>query len=140
MSSSIRLLMVWVVTFSLLVVLAGRSFADDVVIAPPKVKVQAPDARPRTINIIIKDHRFEPAELTLMPQDKVILRVTNTDSSAEEFESVHLKREKVVPGNGTIDIGVGPLRPGVYDFFGDYHKDTAQGKIIVPSYGKDYDK
>jgi hypothetical protein len=42
-----------------------------------------------------------------------------------------LKREKIVLGNSTIKIVLAPLVPGEYKFFGDFHQETAQGKIIV---------
>jgi len=126
-------------------VLAALSFllpmaahADTIVVDPPKTVIQSPDVRPRTLEIVIKDHRFSPSAITLMPQERVILRVINKDDSAEEFESHYLKREKVIPGNSSADIAIGPLKPGVYDFKGEFHEDTAQGRITVPQLGWNY--
>ena len=81
--------------------------------------------------LTIKDHRFEPTELTLPAATKVKLVVKNLDATAEEFESAELHREKVVAAGAQIVVNVGPLKPGVYKFFGDFHKDTAQGQITV---------
>jgi len=36
-----------------------------------------------------------------------------------------------VPPKAQITIFVGPLQPGRYPFFGDFHKDTAQGVLIA---------
>jgi hypothetical protein len=112
--------------------------ADTIEVPPPKKVIESPDARPRTLEIVIKDHRFTPSAITLMPQERVILRVINKDDSAEQFESHYLKREKIVPGNSSADIAIGPLKPGVYDFKGVFHSDTAQGRITVPQLGWNY--
>ncbi|MBI3420121.1 MAG: cupredoxin domain-containing protein [Proteobacteria bacterium] len=125
----------FVAVLSLLLVLAGKSFADTEVLPPPKVIVQSPDTRPRSIIVIIKDHRFEPEQITLIPGEKVILHIVNKDDSVEEFESRYLKREKIIPAGGVVDIAVGPLKPGVYDFIGEYHADTCQGRVVVPQPG-----
>ena len=55
----------------------------------------------------------------------------NRDATPEEFESNELNREKIVTGNGTITILLGPLEPGRYPFFGDFHQETAQGVLIA---------
>lgn len=81
--------------------------------------------------LVIKDHRFEPAELQLPAGKKVRLIVENQDASPEEFESHPLNREKVIAGNSTASIYVGPLEPGRYPFFGEFNEATAQGVIVV---------
>lgn len=81
--------------------------------------------------LVIKDHKFTPAELTIPAGVKVKLIVDNQDATPEEFESHELNREKVIPGNSQAKIFVGPLQPGVYPFFGEFNEATAQGKLIV---------
>jgi plastocyanin len=81
--------------------------------------------------ILIKNHRFEPAELTVPAGKKIKLIINNTDSTPEEFESHELKREKVIPGNAKATIFIGPLTPGKYPFFGEFNEATAKGIIIV---------
>jgi heme/copper-type cytochrome/quinol oxidase subunit 2 len=81
--------------------------------------------------ITIKDHKFEPAELTIPANQKVKLKVVNADTTPEEFESHELNREKVIPGGATANIFVGPLKAGTYPFFGEFNPKTAQGKLIV---------
>ena len=81
--------------------------------------------------LIIKEHRFTPAELQVPAGQKVRLLVKNEDSTPEEFESTELHREKVVPPGQEIVIIVGPLDAGTYPFFGDFHKESAQGKLIA---------
>lgn len=81
--------------------------------------------------LTIKDHRFEPGEITIPADTKVVLTVKNLDPTPEEFESVDLHREKVVPGGQQTIIYVGPLKPGRYEFFGDFNPKTARGAIVV---------
>jgi plastocyanin len=81
--------------------------------------------------LTLREHRFEPAELTVPAGRKVKLIIDNQDATAEEFESYELNREKVVPPKAQITIFVGPLQPGRYPFFGDFHKDTANGVLIA---------
>ena len=81
--------------------------------------------------ISIKDHQFTPASLEIPANTKVKLIVKNEDATPEEFESHELNREKVIPGNSTANIFVGPLAAGEYKFFGEFHEKTAQGKLVV---------
>ncbi len=81
--------------------------------------------------LAIKDHKFDPAELNVPANTKIKLLVENQDSTPEEFESADLNREKVVTGNNTITVYLGPLDAGKYHFFGDFHQETAQGDLIV---------
>lgn len=83
------------------------------------------------INLEIRDHLFYPAELVVPANQKVKLLITNNDSSAEEFESYELNREKIIPGNSKAVIFIGPLAPGEYPFFGEFFPKTAQGKVIA---------
>ena len=85
--------------------------------------------------ITIKDHRFSPAELVIPAGKKVKIMVENQDLTPEEFESYDLKREKVVGVNGEITLFIGPLKAGVYKYFGDFHPQTAQGSIVVKERG-----
>jgi plastocyanin len=81
--------------------------------------------------IQIKNHRFEPAELTVPAGKKVKLLVENLDASPEEFESHELNREKIISGNSKATIYIGPLAAGKYPFFGEFNEATAQGVIIA---------
>ncbi len=81
--------------------------------------------------LVIRDHRFEPQELVVPAGKKFKLLVDNRDSTAEEFESHALNREKVVPANSRVPVFLGPLAPGRYPFFGEFHEKTAQGTLIV---------
>ena len=81
--------------------------------------------------LIIRNHRFEPAEIRIPAGKKIKLLVDNQDATAEEFESHELNREKVVPGRAKLPVFIGPLTPGRYPFFGDFHPQTATGVIVA---------
>jgi plastocyanin len=81
--------------------------------------------------IVIKDHKFEPAELRVPAGKRVTLTVDNQDATPEEFESKTLRVEKVVPGGKTGVVRFGPLVAGTYDFIGEFHQDSAKGKVIA---------
>ena len=81
--------------------------------------------------LILKVHKFQPMEIEIPADKKITLIVKNQDPTPEEFESIELRREKVVPGGEQITVYVGPLKPGRYEFFGDFNPATARGHIVV---------
>ena len=81
--------------------------------------------------LTIKDHRFEPSELQVPAGKRFVLVVKNLDSTAEEFESHELKLEKVIPGGSQANLIVRPLKPGTYEFVGEFHQKTAKGRIVA---------
>lgn len=83
------------------------------------------------IALVIRDHKFEPAEVRVPAGQKVKLVIDNQDASAEEFESKELKREKVIPARSKATVVIGPLKAGRYPFFGEFHEKTAKGVVIV---------
>ena len=106
--------------------LAASGVALALALAATAASAQEPEFR-----IAIQNHKFEPAEVTVPVNTKVKLVIDNKDATPEEFESKELKREKVIPGNSTGFVTVGPLKAGRYPFFGDFNKKTAQGVLIV---------
>jgi hypothetical protein len=79
----------------------------------------------------IKAHKFIPAQMNVPANTKFKLIVVNEDPTPEEFESHELNREKIVTGKGKITVFLGPLKPGKYPYFGEFHMKTAQGVLIA---------
>jgi hypothetical protein len=102
-----------VLALSLAFVLAPPALADDPV-----------------ITITLKDHRFTPSEVPVPGGTKVQLIVKNEQAVTAEFESNSLHREKVVTPGGQITLFVGPLAPGSYEFFDDFHSAT-RGHLVA---------
>ena len=109
----------YVLLFAAAIVLAGLT-------ATPPVRADEP-----RFNLAIKDHRFEPTEIEVPAGRKFELLVVNEDKTAEEFESKSLHREKIIPGGGQAVLTLGPLKPGRYEFFGEFNPKTARGFIVA---------
>lgn len=77
----------------------------------------------------IKNHRFDPSELTVPAGKRLKLVIDNQDPTPEEFESKSLRVEKVIPGHSKGTVSVGPLKPGAYRFEGEFHESTAKGTL-----------
>ena len=88
-------------------------------------------AKAQDYTLTIKNHRFTPSELKVPANKRVKLTVVNDDATPEEFESHELKVEKVIPGKSKGVVRFGPLKPGKYPFFGEYHEDTAKGSVVA---------
>ncbi len=82
-------------------------------------------------NLVFRQHRFVPDHLEVPAHVKFRILVKNTDDTADEFESTDLNREKLVTPGQTITVFLGPLDPGTYHFFGDFHQATAQGVLVA---------
>ncbi len=81
--------------------------------------------------VTIKDHQFTPALLKIPANQKVKLVIDNQDPTPEEFESHDLNREKIIGGGKKGFVFIGPLKPGKYEFFGEFNPKTANGTIEV---------
>ena len=88
------------------------------------------------VSLAIKDHRFSPDRVSVPAGERFRIEVTNLDDTPEEFESADLKVEKIVVPGGKIAVMAGPLKPGTYKFFGDYHPDTAVGFVTAVERGR----
>ena len=81
--------------------------------------------------LIIRNHRFEPAELRLQAGQRASVHIRNLDPTAEEFDSTALKVEKVIPGFSEGVVHLNSLPAGRYPFIGEFHRDTAQGVVVA---------
>ncbi len=92
---------------------------------------RAADATPPEQHLSIKDHVFNPNDLTVPAGQKIKLIIKNEDSSSAEFESEDLNREKVVPANKEVTVYLDPMTAGTYTFFDDFHRTTTTGTITA---------
>ena len=81
--------------------------------------------------LVIESHKFTPDRVEVPAGKKVKLVIENKDSTPEEFESKQLNREKVIPAGAKATLYIGPLKPGRYDFYGEYHESTAKGVVVA---------
>lgn len=87
-------------------------------------------AKTPQIAIVLRGHQFVPADVTAPAGTRIELRVHNAQKVPAEFESSSLHREQVVTPGATIRVYVGPLSPGRYEFFDDFHPAT-RGHLVV---------
>src|SRR3954453_17920036 len=83
-----------------------------------------------TVEIVVKDKKFVPAEVKAPANARIVIQVKNQDAVAMEFESKSLKLEKVVAPNSEGLLRVGPLKAGKYEFFDDFNISN-RGTLIV---------
>ncbi|NVZ32985.1 cupredoxin domain-containing protein [Pseudomonas sp. A4002] len=83
------------------------------------------------VTLAIQNHTFSPSTFEVPAGERFRIQLTSHDESVDEFESYDMKFEKIiVPGN-TITVFAGPLHPGTYTFFDDYHPDQAKGTVTA---------
>jgi hypothetical protein len=84
-----------------------------------------------TFQLVIKGGRLFPETIEVPANTKFRLTIKNEGPGAAEFESVELKKEKVLAAGVTSTLVFYPLQPGSYKFFDEFHADTAQGRIVA---------
>jgi hypothetical protein len=84
----------------------------------------------QVFHLTIVNQAFEPGTLTLTAEQRIKIMVANKDSSPAEFESNDFQAEVVIPGKTELPVYVGPLEPGTYQFFNDFHPQS-KGTLIV---------
>jgi plastocyanin len=72
---------------------------------------------------------FEPARLTV-PAGKFKLVLVNESKEPVEFESLPLRKEKVLGAGVTSFVVITISRPGEYPFFDDFHQNV-KGVLVV---------
>lgn len=82
-------------------------------------------------NLTLKDHLFFPSRIAIPAGKKVKLVIDNQDDTPEEFDSFSLNREKVIFAHSKTYIFIGPLKPGEYEFVGEYNPNSARGAVVV---------
>ena len=86
---------------------------------------------PPELALTLDQHRFSPDELRVKANAPFILVITNKDKEDEEFEISTLRIEQIVPGGKTLPLKMPALKPGTYEFVGEFHEKTAKGRIVA---------
>ncbi len=82
------------------------------------------------VAITIRGGKFVPSAIQIPANQKVRLVVRNRDAMPSEFESSDFHREKIVQPGSEITVFVGPLDPGTYEFFDDFHPED-RGHLVA---------
>jgi hypothetical protein len=84
-----------------------------------------------TLTVVAKDGHFIPNTLNVPAGVRFKIVVRNEGRDAIEFESLQLRKEKVLSPGAESFVVIAPLKQGEYDFFDEFHPDTGRGRIIV---------
>jgi hypothetical protein len=113
-------------------VITRRSIAAAAALAATLVVAAAPSKADDavTLEVAVKNHKFEPAEIKGPANRPIVFKVKNLDAAPIEFESEPLQFETVVKPNTEVLVKVKPQKPGRYGFFDDLHQET-KGVLVV---------
>jgi hypothetical protein len=80
--------------------------------------------------IEMRDGTITPNVIEAPANTPFKFEISNTGVSPVEFESLELKREKVLAPGATSSIVFRRVEPGEYEFFDDFHPE-ARAKLVV---------
>lgn len=83
------------------------------------------------LTLILDQHRFSPEVIQVQANTPFVLAITNKDSEDKEFEIAALRIDKVIPAGKTVQVKMPALKPGTYEFIGEFHDKTAKGRILA---------
>jgi heme/copper-type cytochrome/quinol oxidase subunit 2 len=83
------------------------------------------------VHLDIRDGVFTPSTIFVPVDTKIKITLRNSGSTAAEFESFALRKEKVLAPGAQSFIVIAPLKAGQYVFFDDFHIDMRQGVIVA---------
>lgn len=83
-----------------------------------------------TFKLEMNDGKLNPARIEVPAGQRIKIEVRNAGKGAAEFESVQLRKEKVLAPGAESFVVIAPLEPGEYKFFDDFHQQ-AQGVIVA---------
>lgn len=107
--------------FTLMLALAGLSLTT----APARAG-ELP-----SYTLVAKDGRLQPQVLEVPQGTRFKILIRNEGKDAIEFESLSLKKEKVLGPGAQSFVVIAPLRPGSYEFLDEFHAGTGRGRIVV---------
>lgn len=81
--------------------------------------------------IEFKDGAIAPSELVVPADTRFKLELHNIGDSSVEFESIVLRKEKVLGPGASSFIVIRRLDPGEYEFFDDFHLDMPPARLIA---------
>ncbi len=88
-------------------------------------------AQEKVFELVLQNHKFNIETIEVKAGEKFKIRVKNKDRNFEEFESRSLVIEKFLKPGAEVLVNVGPLKPGEYDYFAEFHASTGKGKIVA---------
>jgi hypothetical protein len=106
--------------------LASAAFAAAVFLPGPAQAADLP-----TYTVVARDGRLIPDTLNVPAGVRFKIAVRNEGHDAIEFESLQLRKEKVLAPGAESFVVIAPLKPGKYEFFDEFHPNTGRTRIVV---------
>ena len=97
----------------------------------PALAFGAPTEPPFPLTLTLRDHRFSPSAVSVAAGRPIDVTLTNQDATIEEFDSDDLGVEETVHPKETVHFRIPAQKTGSYDFMGEFHSHTAQGRLTV---------
>ena len=84
-----------------------------------------------TFRIEFDDGQVTPRRLEVPANRRFGLELGNKGKSPAEFESLELRKEKVLAPESTTSMVIRTLDPGEYEFFDDFHPDAPPAVLVA---------
>jgi len=92
---------------------------------------QAARADDPVFRIVFEDGKMTPSRLEVPADTRIELELVNAGKTPAEFESLPLRKEKVIAPGVTTSMVIKGLDPGEYSFFDDFHPDAPPAVLIA---------
>ncbi|SCK30678.1 cupredoxin domain-containing protein [Vogesella sp. LIG4] len=79
----------------------------------------------------LNDGKISSHQINVPAGVRFKIEIVNKGKTAAEFESLQLRKEKVLAPGADSFVVLGPLSPGQYKFYDEFHMATTQGVIVV---------
>lgn len=83
------------------------------------------------VKLDMRDGVFLPQNIVVPAGVRIKITLRNVGKTAAEFESIALRKEKVLAPGAQSFVVLAPLRPGAYPFFDDFHLNMPPGVIVA---------
>jgi len=84
-----------------------------------------------TYQILLKDHRFTPAEIYVAAGKPFVVEITNAGNAADEFEMLIPSIERTLVPGQHARVVIRPLGVGQFSFVGENDPDNEKGAFIT---------
>ncbi len=108
--------------------LLGAGF---VLLAAAIVAVGPAHAADPVFRIVFEDGKMTPSRIEVPADTRFELELVNNGKTPAEFESLPLRKEKVIAPGVTTSMIIKGLEPGEYSFFDDFHPDAPPAVLIA---------
>src|SRR4051794_13214563 len=84
-----------------------------------------------TFSLEMRDGELKPARIEVPSGERFKIELHNAGETPAEFESLRLRKEKVLGPGVHSFVVIAALARGKYKFFDDFHMQTGQGVIVA---------